>query len=50
MAPRFHPLTLAAVRRETAYAVVLTFDVPAELCGPACFDRAQDPPLAAAPA
>ena len=30
-APVFHPLAVAEVRRETADAVVLTFDVPAEL-------------------
>lgn len=41
MAPRFHPLKLAAVRRETAYAVVLTFDVPAELVDAYRFTQGQ---------
>jgi ring-1,2-phenylacetyl-CoA epoxidase subunit PaaE len=41
MAPRFHPLKLAGVRRETAYAVVLTFDVPAELADAYRFTQGQ---------
>ena len=41
MAPRFHPLKLAGVRKETAYAVVLTFDVPAELADAYRFTQGQ---------
>lgn len=41
MAPRFHPLRLAGLRQETPYAVVLTFDVPAELADAYRFTQGQ---------
>ncbi len=41
MAARFHPLTIAGVRRETPYAVVLTFEVPAKLAGAYRFTQGQ---------
>ncbi|PKO49797.1 MAG: phenylacetic acid degradation protein, partial [Betaproteobacteria bacterium HGW-Betaproteobacteria-21] len=31
MTPKFHPLTIAEVRRETPEAISLRFDVPVEL-------------------
>jgi ring-1,2-phenylacetyl-CoA epoxidase subunit PaaE len=33
-APRFHPLVITSVRRETPYAVMVTFDVPPRLADP----------------
>ncbi len=41
MGPRFHPLAVADVRRETPYAVVLTFDVPAALARDYRFTQGQ---------
>jgi ring-1,2-phenylacetyl-CoA epoxidase subunit PaaE len=41
MASRFHPLRIASVRRETPYAVVLTFEVPAKLADAYRFTQGQ---------
>jgi ring-1,2-phenylacetyl-CoA epoxidase subunit PaaE len=41
MAARFHRLTVADVRRETPYAVVVTFDVPGNLAGEYRFTQGQ---------
>jgi ring-1,2-phenylacetyl-CoA epoxidase subunit PaaE len=41
MAARFHGLAVADVRRETQYAVVVTFDVPGELADAYCFTQGQ---------
>lgn len=40
-APRFHPLRVAEVRRETPEAVSLRFDVPPELADDYCFVQGQ---------
>ena len=41
MAARFHPLPVAAVQKETPYAVVVTFDVPGELAQAYRFTQGQ---------
>ena len=41
MAPRFHDLTIAEVRRETADAVALAFEIPPELRGAYAFTPGQ---------
>lgn len=41
MTPRFHPLTVREVRRETADAVSIAFDVPAELADAYRFQQGQ---------
>jgi ring-1,2-phenylacetyl-CoA epoxidase subunit PaaE len=41
MTPRFHPLKVARIERETADAVCLTFEIPAELAADYRFDPGQ---------
>jgi len=41
MTPKFHPLRIAEVRRETPEAVSLRFDVPAALAGDYAFEQGQ---------
>lgn len=41
MAARFHPLPVAAIQKETPYAVVVTFDVPGELAQAYRFTQGQ---------